>query len=261
MNIEHLQRRYPLWRGASLSLQNDSLSTGYTHLDSALKIGGWPASGLLEMLMERPGIQELSLLMPAIAQHLKKEQRVAFVGMPYQLFPSTLRSFGISPQQVWCIQTNKVEEQLWATQQLLKSGHCLMVIAWQVNQRVAASKLRRLQVAAKDGKSCGVVFRHSQFLSEPSPAMMRVRLQGKAMGGLTVKVIKQPGNFSGQQVIIPNCLMEKIQLQNRELPVYTKDRDRLNVNNAMPSDNEAPSAWTTVGDSEVLKEQDIKDFF
>ena len=42
------------------------LPTGFATLDAELPGGGWPAGALIELLADRPGIGELSLLLPLL---------------------------------------------------------------------------------------------------------------------------------------------------------------------------------------------------
>ncbi|MBX3682927.1 MAG: SOS cell division inhibitor SulA, partial [Thauera sp.] len=42
------------------------LPTGFSALDAELPGGGWPAGALIELLADRPGVGELSLLLPLL---------------------------------------------------------------------------------------------------------------------------------------------------------------------------------------------------
>ncbi|MGH8140793.1 MAG: translesion DNA synthesis-associated protein ImuA [Steroidobacteraceae bacterium] len=55
-----------IWRGTSAA-RPEVLPTGFGALDERLPGKGWPRSGLIEILVSRFGIGELSLLLPALA--------------------------------------------------------------------------------------------------------------------------------------------------------------------------------------------------
>src|SRR5262249_61207439 len=55
-----------IWRGTSVA-RTEVLPTGFSALDDRLPGGGWPRSGLIEILVSRFGVGELTLLLPALA--------------------------------------------------------------------------------------------------------------------------------------------------------------------------------------------------
>jgi len=255
IDLATVERRYGLWRGRSVVHQQEALPTGHKVLDDSIHIGGWPRAGLLEVLLPQAGVQEFTLLMPAIAQHLKSQKRVALIGLPYLILPSVLKQLGVNPEKIWCIQTPKIEDQLWAMQQLLQSGHCLMVLAWQFNNSLRNDVLRKLQVAAKTGQSCGVVFRHERYQQDASPASMRIHLSIAAhknaeiksshkndymVGNVMLKLLKQPKSFAGKTVALPHALKKHQQLVRQGLPEFTvaKTQERSQCDNK-PQENEA----------------------
>jgi len=68
-NIHSLLQNPAIWRGdeqARVALP--SIPTGFSEFDRELPGGGWPRGVVSELLTERSGIGELSLLMPALAQ-------------------------------------------------------------------------------------------------------------------------------------------------------------------------------------------------
>ena len=55
-----------IWRGRSAA-RSEVLPTGYAAFDACLPGGGWPRTGLIEILVSRFGVGELYLLFPALA--------------------------------------------------------------------------------------------------------------------------------------------------------------------------------------------------
>jgi cell division inhibitor SulA/protein ImuA len=74
---------------------------------------------------------------------------------------------------------------LWAHEQALRSGACEMALAWL--PRASPRAIRRLQLAAEQGRSLGVLYRSQRFASDPSPAMLRVLLEPRVSGGVTAR--------------------------------------------------------------------------
>jgi len=72
-SLDELLRHPGLWRAREQSGAaggDATLATGYAGLDHALPGGGWPRRGLVEILTDRCGVGELSLLVPALAARL-----------------------------------------------------------------------------------------------------------------------------------------------------------------------------------------------
>ena len=65
--------------------------------------------------------------------------------------------------------------RLWAHEQALRSGACEMALAWL--PRASPRAIRRLQLAAEQGRALGVLFRSQRFAQLASPAMLRVMLE------------------------------------------------------------------------------------
>jgi hypothetical protein len=70
---------------------------------------------------------------------------------------------------------------LWAHEQALRSGACEMALAWL--PRASPRAIRRLQLAAEQGRALGVLYRSQRFAHLASPAMLRVLLEPLSEGG------------------------------------------------------------------------------
>lgn len=67
MSVDDLSLHPRVWKGRSDRAAWQTLPTGFAELDRYLPGGGWPRDALTEIVPERYGIGELSLLMPALA--------------------------------------------------------------------------------------------------------------------------------------------------------------------------------------------------
>jgi len=82
MSLDALLQSNRLWRAGEQSAQVPALPTGYRALDVLLPGGGWPDSGLVELLPAHAGIGELGLLMPALARLSRGSRWIAWIAPP-----------------------------------------------------------------------------------------------------------------------------------------------------------------------------------
>lgn len=197
MSVEDLLREHPaLWRAQESGERSSSppgLPTGFAALDRSLPGGGWPAQGLVEILTDRHGIGELSLLMPALATLCRGQDArgggwLAWVAPPYQPYAPALAAAGIDVQRVLVVRGPSPAE--WAMEQALRSEACSAVLGWSDPRDATA--LRRLQLAAEQARCLAVLFRPTRAARQPSPAVLRLELEGAAVG-LQVRIVKSRG--------------------------------------------------------------------
>jgi len=174
-----------IWRGAGAA-QRSGLSTGFVALDEQLPGGGWPRSGLIEILVARFGSGELSLLMPALAALTRAAvpRWCVWVDPPLMPFAPALASQGIVLERVAVVSG---AHPLWTFEQALGSGACDAALAWA--RRPQPRELRRLQLAAERGHTLGVLFRPRRALRQPSAAVLRLGLE-PAGDGVRVTLLK-----------------------------------------------------------------------
>ena len=76
--------RGDIWRGDALaSLPETSIPSGHAALDAELPGGGWPRGNLTEILVDRSGLGEMALLLPALAQLSAAGGWLALVAPPW----------------------------------------------------------------------------------------------------------------------------------------------------------------------------------
>lgn len=170
-----LLKRPDVWRGdEAVHVAIPSIPTGFAALDALLPGGGWPRGALTEILPERAGIGELSLLAPALARLSRQDLWLAFIAPPYLPYAPALAAVGIDLARVVMIRPEKSGDVLWAMEQALRSGSCSAVLAWPpfLTERSA----RRLQLAAEAGEGWGVYFSQRISTTAPSPAALRLAL-------------------------------------------------------------------------------------
>ncbi len=189
-SIDELLQHPGVWRARDGSSQPPGLPTGFGALDRCLPGGGWPRQGLIELLADRPGIGELSLLMPALAALCGGNGEggwLAWVSPPYQPYAPALAACGVDIARVLVVRSGPAD---WVMEQSLRSGSCSAVLGWV--DVIDLPGLRRLQLAAEQSGCLAVLFRRLRALREPSPAVLRIALEaGRA--GLTLSIEKSRG--------------------------------------------------------------------
>jgi cell division inhibitor SulA/protein ImuA len=202
-SLDDLLRHPGLWRAREQdgpTVRRDAVPTGFTALDRCLPGGGWPRQGLIEVLADRCGIGELSLLMPALAALCGEDAAgdrhdapasggwLAWIAPPYQPYAPALAAAGIDLRRVLVVRP--AESASWAMEQALRSGACSAVLGWVAPCEFQV--LRRLQLAAEQSQCLAVLFRGASDAEAASPAVMRIALENRR-DGLEVRVLKSRG--------------------------------------------------------------------
>lgn len=182
-----LQRR-DIWRGQAIA-GGARLGTGFAELDRAY--GGWPLQALTEILCAHQGIGELRVLMPALAALSRRRRWIAWIAPPHLPYAPALAAQGVRLERVLLVHPKSEQEALWATETALRAGSCAAVLSWV--GAASPRELRRLQLAAEEGKAWGVLFRPPAHAREFSPAALRLRLTPAGAGHVQVDVLKSRG--------------------------------------------------------------------
>jgi cell division inhibitor SulA/protein ImuA len=205
--LQELLAHPSVWRGRSRAAI-PTFPTGFAALDAGLPGGGWPRHGLVEVLTPQPGVGELYLLMPALAtlSRLSPARWCAWVSPPHVPFAPALEALGVAldrmllaaPRQSefnrrpLSLNEKALKERggehlaMWAFEQALRSGACELALAWL--PRASPRAIRRLQLAAEQGRTLGVLYRSQRFAAEASPAMLRLLLEPLTASGQGARV-------------------------------------------------------------------------
>jgi len=199
MSLPDLLQRADIWRGdqtpPKVSAVNDAcLSSGFAELDALLPGGGWPRGALTEIILPHEGVGALSLLMPALARLSRARRWLAWVSPPHIPYAPALAYAGIDLSRVLLVRPKARTDGLWALEQTLRAGTCGAVIAWPA-AGLSPRQLRRLQLAAEEGNTWGILFRSPAAEKEASPAALRLRLEATDHG-LAVHVLKRRGAWA-----------------------------------------------------------------
>lgn len=195
--LGELLRHPAIWRGHTGQSAAPVISTGFPVLDRQLPGGGWPASGLIEVLIDQPGRGELGLLVPAlVALHERyRGAWLALVQPPHEPYAPALAAKGIDLERLLVIRTTQA---CWSLEQVLRSGGCRCALGWmQESAQLRMAALRRLQFAAVAKGALCILVRPVAAGGVPSPAGLRLLLAPQA-SGLRIRILKCRGGRAGE---------------------------------------------------------------
>jgi len=172
-------QRAGLWRAGELPAVA-GLATSHAALDGLLPGGGWPRSGLTEILSAEAGIGALRLVLPALARLSGEDCWIIWVSPPHVPYSPALSAHGVDLARMlivdWPDEPGAAKAQaLWAYEQALRFTDCAAALLWL--EHASHLELRRLQLAAESGGTWGIVFRPERYAAQASPAPCRLRLE------------------------------------------------------------------------------------
>jgi hypothetical protein len=190
-----------IWRGQNARTGGVTLPTGFAALDRYLPGGGWPLGQLIEVFVERYGVGELTLLMPALAAltggrpppTTVARKWVAWIAPPFVPYAPALQQRGVGVDALLLVHPSN-KECLWTLEQVIRSGSSSGVLAWLAAADHVA--LRRLQLAAEEQSCWTILFRPFSARRERSPAALRIGLEQEG-AATRVRIDKCRGAWPG----------------------------------------------------------------
>lgn len=199
-SVDELLRTQPaLWRGGALPDRATAhVPTGFDGLDAALPGRGWPQAGLIEVLHPQAGVGELRLLLPTLAR-LSQARRVVLVRPPMPPYAPALAQAGVRLDHLLWVAPESDRDTAWVLETALRSTACGMAIGWPGGLPPGA--VRRLQVAATEGRSLGVLMRPD---GRTAPNVnLRLRVHTDNDDQCVVQVDKARGSHRRPRVVLP----------------------------------------------------------
>src|SRR5882724_4714984 len=121
--LQALLQNPAIWRGDEQArVRLPSIPTGFAELDRELPGGGWPRGVVSELLSERSGIGELSLLVPALANLSREDGWLMLIAPPWIPYAPALAARGIRLSKLAVVDTRSDRDTLWAAEQGLRAG-------------------------------------------------------------------------------------------------------------------------------------------
>ena len=188
-----------IWRGSDCAPEPASIASGFADLDRALPGGGWPRGALTELLLEREGIGELRLTLPALARLQAEGRNVVWIAPPYRPYAPALIAAGLDLARLVIVRNCSPSDALWAYEQALRAPECGAAFGWM--QARDERLLRRLQVAAREGRTWAVLWRRPGQRAIATAAPLRLAL-APAEGRLVVRVLKRRGADLARPIVV-----------------------------------------------------------
>jgi protein ImuA len=190
-----------VWRAPELARAGGRVvATGHALLDAQLPGGGWPCGCLVEVLQSRAGRHVWQLLLPALAEAVRKESGpIVLVDPPHLPFGPALKAQGLSPEGLLRVDTKSAQAALWASEQALRCADVVALMAWL--PRCRGTDLRRLHLAAAQQGKLLFVFRGLAARNESSPARVRIEIEESEQ--LRVHVLKRRGPPLASAIELP----------------------------------------------------------
>lgn len=194
--IKKLLHHPDLWRAGQLTQPPDTLSSGFAALDEHLPGCGWPRAGLAEFLLNTTGVGELRLLAPLMRELTRSEHRwVAWINPPFIPYAPALEALGIDVSRILLIHPKTHQEALWALERASRSGTCSMTLAWLDERQLHLKDTRRLQMAARQGRTLTCLFRPSEAAAANSMAELRLQMTPDEPGSVALDICKRRGGW------------------------------------------------------------------
>ncbi|MEZ5561092.1 MAG: translesion DNA synthesis-associated protein ImuA [Pseudomonadales bacterium] len=195
-NLRNLLQHPDLLRAGQLHGAPETLSSGFAALDAELPGHGWPRAGLAEFLLGTTGVGELRLLAPLMRTLSQQEVRwIAWINPPFIPYAPALQALGIDVGKVLLIHAREHKEALWALERASRSGTCSMALAWLDERQLKLTDTRRLQLAAKQGRTLTCLFRPEQAAAANSLAELRLQLHPAEHGSARLAIRKRRGGW------------------------------------------------------------------
>ncbi|RTZ58455.1 MAG: translesion DNA synthesis-associated protein ImuA [Gammaproteobacteria bacterium] len=196
--LQSILRDPRVWQAQAENHQQRSLKTGIAALDVLLPGGGWPLAALSEVLLPATGTSELRVLLPSLARQTAGDGWAALVSPPLPPCAAGLAGHGVNLSRLLLVESGV--DQLWAAEQILRSGQCRLVICWP--GKISARQKHRLQLAAENGDSCCIAVLPDSR-NEASSAALKLRLYPGA-DGLRLHILKNRGGRPGRECLLPH---------------------------------------------------------
>jgi len=113
-----------IWHGDDCAPEPATLPSGFAALDAALPGHGWPQGALTEVLLEREGIGELRLALPALARVQAQGRDVVWIAPPHRPYAPALAAAGLDLARFYVVRCRDAQDALWAYEQALRAPEC-----------------------------------------------------------------------------------------------------------------------------------------
>jgi hypothetical protein len=127
---------------------------------------------LVEWLADGPGSGADTLAVLAAQKVLGDDGVLVVVDRHRQFYPPEAVRLGVAADRLVLVRVDSLADQTWALDQALRCGDVAAVLGWP--RRLDDRTFRRLQLAAEEGRTLGLLIRPAEARGEPSFADARL---------------------------------------------------------------------------------------
>ncbi|HTF95277.1 MAG TPA: translesion DNA synthesis-associated protein ImuA [Cellvibrio sp.] len=190
-DLDQLLQRDDIWRGArTYDHEHPAEDTGHPLLNNFLVHRGWPKGCLIEINQLEMGQGEWLLLTPALRNQTQGLQ--ILINPPAMPFAQGLLQAGLDLDRVLIIHAPAKNDFLAAFVEIARAEACNHLLAWQPQQALNYTEIRKCVLASNEGEGIYWLLRHSRNTSQQSPAHLRLRTR-ICTDHLDVVITKQKG--------------------------------------------------------------------
>lgn len=153
-------------------------SAGAPILDRLLPGGGFRPGTIVEWLAEEPGSGTSALVILAARAACRTGRQLVVLDRSRRFYPLALVPWKFPSEQVLVVRALTEADELWAADQALRSSAVGAV--WLTWDQLSSQDFRRLQLAAEQGGSLGLLIRPAHHLGQPSWADVQWRVASRA---------------------------------------------------------------------------------
>ncbi len=202
--IEQLISKGYIWQSRPEQSIKPGLPTGFTTFDQLLRGQGWPSAGVIEILCNKPGIGEISLLLPHLVKLSQTQAWQLWINPPMSVNAAALAQAGMDLRYLVLVNTKTAKDTLWATEEAIKSALPQTVLCWP--QKLSSQEIRRLHLCATQYQTPNFLFRRAD--SQPSISALKVKLQASDHDALHIEILKQQLAPAGQTLTLQLARVE-----------------------------------------------------
>lgn len=184
------------WEQSSVGGSSLVTATGIAVLDDILPCGGWPKSGLVEIILPDAYCNAMPLLMPALIRLSQQGRWIAMVNPAYPARAGLFAESAINHDRVLQVNPHPGRSALWTAESMLHSGDCCVVMAWPNCRTELMGK--RLQKSAAHGRALGILFSYESSETQSPGVETRLKLEVDSEGSAVYLLNSRGETLSGE---------------------------------------------------------------
>ncbi|MGA2035924.1 MAG: hypothetical protein ABSG68_27055 [Thermoguttaceae bacterium] len=215
--LEALRQEIAQLQGISRPNGLPPIPSGFAALDQLLPERGFRAGTLVEWLASGEGSGAATLALATARQATAEEGVLVIVDRDGDFYPLAAARLGIDLKRLIVVHVSNQADQQWAADQALRCPAVAAMMMWPGSGlgkgQLDGRTFRRLQLAAEEGGSLGLLIRPAAVQEEPSWADVRLLVQplpadtarnGQSQWRPRVRIVllRGPGGSTGRDVVL-----------------------------------------------------------